>query len=41
MMPKKPCVGCVYFNVCGSTTRTEKCDGRKTKTEQKKEQAKD
>lgn len=36
-MVKKPCIGCVYFETCGSTTRTEECAGRKTKTEQKKE----
>ena len=32
---KKPCIGCVYFKQCGSTTRTAKCDGRKTKKETK------
>lgn len=35
-MPKKPCIGCVYFATCGSTTRTEPCKGRKTKREQSK-----
>ena len=34
-VPKKPCIGCVYYDVCGSTTRTEPCAGRKTKREQK------
>lgn len=34
-MVKKPCIGCVYFNACGSTTRTEPCKGRQTKREQK------
>lgn len=34
---KKPCINCVYFATCGSTTRTEPCEGRKTKSEQKKE----
>ena len=35
---KYPCRGCVYFNVCGENTRTEPCNGRKTKSEQKKEE---
>lgn len=30
---KRPCIGCVYFAQCGSTTRTAHCDGRKTKRE--------
>ena len=34
---KYPCKNCVYFDVCGSNTRTKKCEGRKTKTEKKKE----
>ena len=34
---KKPCIGCVYFNACGSTTRVEPCKGRKTKREAKAE----
>lgn len=34
---QKPCIGCIYYHVCGSTTRTAHCDGRKTKTEAKKE----
>ena len=38
MKVKKPCVGCVYFNACGSTTRTEPCKGRKTKRQMKNEQ---
>lgn len=28
---KKPCINCKYFNVCGSTTRTEPCNGREIK----------
>lgn len=28
---KKPCINCKYFEVCGSTTRTEPCKGRETK----------
>lgn len=34
---KKPCVGCVYYTACGSSTRTVPCDGRVTKTEVKKQ----
>lgn len=37
---KKPCIGCIYFKVCGSTTRTQPCDGRMTKSEKKKEDSK-
>lgn len=33
--PKRPCIGCVYFAVCGETTRTQPCDGRQTKTSKK------
>lgn len=29
-MAKYPCRKCVYFNQCGSLTRTEYCEGRKT-----------
>lgn len=36
-MAKKPCIGCIYFDACGSTTRTEHCNGRQTKSEKKKE----
>ena len=32
---KKPCIGCNYFKVCGSTTRTQYCDGRNTEKEKK------
>lgn len=35
--PKHPCVGCIYFRVCGNTGRTMSCEGRMTKTEKKKE----
>lgn len=38
MEVKKPCMGCVYFSVCGSSTRTEPCKGRKTKSQAKKEE---
>lgn len=37
LMVKRPCLGCVYFPHCGSTTRTEKCLGRETKSMKKKE----
>lgn len=33
---KHPCVGCVYFKQCGNTNRTQPCEGRQTKTQQKK-----
>lgn len=32
-----PCRGCVYYKVCGSSTRTMFCNGRKTKSELRKE----
>lgn len=35
-MIKKSCIGCIYFNVCGETTRTMPCEGRKTKSETEK-----
>jgi len=35
MAVKKPCIGCVYFKACGSTSRTEPCKGRMIKSEQK------
>lgn len=37
IMAKHPCRNRVYFTACGDNTRTEKCNGRKTKAEQKKE----
>lgn len=37
LQPKRPCIGCVYFRACGSTTRIMPCEGRKTKTEVRKE----
>lgn len=36
-MVKKPCVGCIYFNQCGNTNRTQPCEGRMTKTDKKNE----
>lgn len=36
-MVKKPCIGCIYFKACGNTNRTEPCEGRKTKSQIKKE----
>jgi hypothetical protein len=32
-MPKHPCIGCIYYKVCGESTRTEPCYGRRTKRE--------
>lgn len=32
-----PCRGCVYYAACGSSMRTVPCDGRKTKSELRKE----
>ena len=32
-----PCRGCVYYAACGSSTRTQRCDGRKTKKELRNE----
>lgn len=37
LLVKWPCIGCIYFAQCGSTTRTEKCYGRVTKNEKAKE----
>lgn len=37
-MVKYPCKGCIYFRVCGSNTRTEICNGRKTKSQKKLEE---
>lgn len=33
---QRPCIGCVYYATCGSTTRTRPCDGRRTKRDIKK-----
>ena len=33
---QKPCIGCIYYSACGSTTRTAPCDGRMTKSEARK-----
>lgn len=32
-----PCRGCVYYAACGSSMRTMPCDGRKTKSQMRKE----
>ena len=34
---KHPCIGCIYFKACGSTTRIMPCKSRVTKSEKKKE----
>lgn len=31
-----PCRGCVYYAVCGESTRTAPCDGRLTKSQSRK-----
>jgi hypothetical protein len=36
-MPKHPCQGCIYYKVCGESTRTAPCHGRVTKRERRKE----
>jgi hypothetical protein len=36
-MPKHPCQGCIYFKVCGESTRTAPCDGRMTERERRKQ----
>ena len=35
---KHPCICCIYFKVCGETNRTMPCEGRKTKSEKKREE---
>lgn len=35
---KHPCKGCIYYATCGESTRTMPCDGRKTKSEKKREE---
>lgn len=35
--PNHPCIGCVYFKVCGETNRTMPCEGRMTKRQKNKE----
>ena len=30
---KQVCIGCIYFDECGITTRTEPCGGRTTKSQ--------
>jgi hypothetical protein len=36
-MPTHPCINCIYFKACGETNRTMHCEGRKTKSQNKKE----
>jgi hypothetical protein len=36
---KHPCQGCIYFKVCGESTRTAPCKGRKTKRQVRKGEA--
>lgn len=35
MSAQHPCIGCIYFKECGSSTRTEECKGRTTKSQKK------
>lgn len=35
---KHPCKGCIYYATCGESTRTMPCNGRKTKSEKKREE---
>ena len=35
MSPKNPCIGCKYFDTCGSTTKTQPCSGREPKSKKK------
>lgn len=37
LLVARPCINCIYYSNCGSTTRTEPCAGRMTKTDKKKE----
>lgn len=30
---KHPCVGCIYFKECGTSGRTQRCEGRVTKSD--------
>lgn len=39
-MPKYPCRNCIYFLECGENMRTIPCDGRQTKSKNKKERNK-
>lgn len=34
-MPVYPCRGCIYFKVCGESTRTAPCAGRMTERERR------
>ena len=34
-MPIHPCQGCVYYKVCGESTRTAPCYGRMTERERR------
>lgn len=34
---KHPCQGCVYFDACGNTNRTQPCEGCVTKSQRKAE----
>lgn len=36
---KHPCMSCKYFMICGSTTRTEECNGREVNGRKKNERS--
>lgn len=36
-MTQYPCRNCIYFSECGITTRTQPCQGRRTKTNRRKD----
>ena len=38
---KFPCRSCIYFKVCGKSTHTYPCEGRKTEKEKKQEEKKE
>ena len=33
---KHPCIGCIYFKTCGTSGRTQRCEGRVTKSDKEK-----
>jgi len=32
------CSNCIYFKACGSHSRTQKCDGKETKSSKKRKE---
>lgn len=35
------CTNCIYFKTCGSHSRTQKCNGKVTKAQKKREERKE